>query len=485
MNTPEDAGRVTSSVVSPVTLDWLARHAAARPQSIALRTAGADISYEELTRRVTRVARALEAQGLCAFRSVAIAAEDSQHRWLLLLACEALGLSVASFRAVEGQGARGLIAAVDHVLTDQPTGLAVGRERVIDAAWFERALSQPPQAVPLTPRGRAEDQALVIRTSGTTGVQRLIRLTRQVLGQRIAASYPTVSPTGHWEELLILPVTVATVYFRALACFRSGGTVLEMPLGQALRTAAPTGAAVLPLEIQRQLKALPASVPSAPNLTFVTFGGWLPESVRQTCVERLGASVRQSYGCNEVGPVADLAADGSWQLRDGVEVQIVDALGAATPGPGEVLLRTPYMASGLSTESAGLGGGGWWQPCDRARWVRPGHFELLGRSNEVLNVAGIKCDTAAVERALLGLPSVLGAAVAMVRRPGGGEERLGLLVVPAPSVDPVALGRELQKLLPAWADILLLATIDALPQMPSGKVDRNRVRLILEASIPA
>jgi acyl-coenzyme A synthetase/AMP-(fatty) acid ligase len=109
----------------------------------------------------------------------------------------------------------------------------------------------------------------------------------------------------------------------------------------------------------------------------------------------------------------------------------------------------------------------------------------LGRSNEVLNIAGIKCDTAAVERALLSLPTVLGAAVAMVRHPGGGEERLGLLVVPAPSVDPRALAKEIQKLLPSWADILKLSTIDALPQMPSGKVDRERVRRILEGGSPA
>ncbi len=61
-----------------------------------------------------------------------------------------------------------------------------------------------------------------------------------------------------------------------------------------------------------------------------------------------------------------------------------------------------------------------------------GYFRVAGRSDDTMNLGGIKVGCAEIERALNALPGVQETAAIAVPPPGGGPSRLVIFVVPIP-----------------------------------------------------
>ncbi len=124
---------------------------------------------------------------------------------------------------------------------------------------------------------------------------------------------------------------------------------------------------------------------------------------------------------------------------------------------------------------SGQAGGRLYRTGDRARHRPDGAVEFLGRLDRQAKIRGFRVEPGEVEAALLALPEVREAAVA-VRGPAGdaAARRLVAWVVPAAGAapDPEELREFLAGRLPAPMVPAAIAVLPALPRTASGKLDR-------------
>ena len=113
---------------------------------------------------------------------------------------------------------------------------------------------------------------------------------------------------------------------------------------------------------------------------------------------------------------------------------------------------------------------------DRARWRPSGELEFLGRLDHQVKIRGVRVELGEIEAVLATHPSVR-EAVVTVRDdlPGGSRHLMGYVVPREPSlpVDAGELRRFAAERLPEAMVPSFVVALDALPQVPSGKVDRK------------
>src|ERR1700730_17826377 len=98
------------------TADYIAFHAAERPDAVALIDNGRAISYAEMSRDVGKFTAALREFRLAPPSRAAIGCESVYVHWLLLAACERLGIASTSYFGNEGGAAAPLLAGGDPAL---------------------------------------------------------------------------------------------------------------------------------------------------------------------------------------------------------------------------------------------------------------------------------------------------------------------------------------------------------------------------------
>lgn len=165
----------------------------------------------------------------------------------------------------------------------------------------------------------------------------------------------------------------------------------------------------------------------------------------------LGGPLVEIYGCTEAGQVASrrtTAASQEWQTFAGLELE-GDGDAASVSG-GHVEQRTPLS--------------------DVLEVLSPTAFRLLGRSNDMVNIAGKRTSLSHLNHQLASLDGVRDGAFWMPPSSGGEDVvRLVALVV-APGLDRAALLAALRERIDAAFLPRPLLFVDALPRDPSGKL---------------
>ncbi|MCE9671221.1 non-ribosomal peptide synthase/polyketide synthase [Myxococcus stipitatus] len=110
---------------------------------------------------------------------------------------------------------------------------------------------------------------------------------------------------------------------------------------------------------------------------------------------------------------------------------------------------------------------------DRARYLRDGSLEFLGRVDHQLKIRGFRVELGEVEGVLARHPSVR--EVVVVAYQEAGENRLAAHVVPGsqPGPTPAVLRAFLRERLPEYMVPSSFTELEALPLTPNGKVDRK------------
>ncbi|MFD5826747.1 amino acid adenylation domain-containing protein [Lentzea sp. NPDC060358] len=112
-------------------------------------------------------------------------------------------------------------------------------------------------------------------------------------------------------------------------------------------------------------------------------------------------------------------------------------------------------------------GGRMYRTGDLVRWLPDGRLAFHGRSDQQVQLRGLRIETGEVEAALCGLPEI-GQAAVVVR-----DDRLvGYLVAPD-GIDPAAVRRALGEFLPRYMVPGAFVVLPALPLTPNGKLDRR------------
>jgi propionyl-CoA synthetase len=185
----------------------------------------------------------------------------------------------------------------------------------------------------------------------------------------------------------------------------------------------------------------------------------------------------------------------------GYDVHVLDPMGARVPvgGEGAICLKLPmppgtlptlwgddarYVASYLSAHD------GYYLTGDGGFIDEDGYVFVMGRTDDVLNVAGHRLSTGALEAAIAGHPAVAECAVIGVADELKGQVPRGLVVLKGGGDwDPAVVAAEcVQRVRSEVGPVAALHRVDvvtALPKTRSGKILRKTMREIADGGTPA
>jgi o-succinylbenzoate---CoA ligase len=316
-----------------------------------------------------------------------------------------------------------------------------------------------------------DDVAVVVSTSGTTGVPKGGMLTPSALIASAKATHRRLGGSGRW--LLALPayhVAGLQVLVRSVVAGTTPVAVSAGFDGDELASAvASLGsvrryASLVAAQLDKTLRD-PAAAAALASLDAVLIGGGpMPQGVAERA-SAAGISVVRTYGMSETagGCVYDGVA------LEGVEVRIDD---------GRVLLGGTTLAKGYRNpiEPDPFAEPGWFRTDDIGAVADSGVLTILGRVDDAISTGGLTVLPQLVEAALATHPSVAECAVF-----GVADDRLGQRVVAAVVATGLAaptlaeLRAHVAATLSATAAPREVHFIDELPRRGIGKVDRREL----------
>jgi len=292
------------------------------------------------------------------------------------------------------------------------------------------------------PNPKPDDMAVLMYTSGTSGLPKGVVLTYNNLQSDVDACIEHARLETRHKFLGVIPLFHSFgMTAMMLAPVQLGATVIYMARFSAVAAlnAVREHGVSLMFAIPSMLAAI-AHLKSAAADDFksiyaiISGGEPLPAKLREVFAQRFGLTLYEGYGLTETSPVVSLNVP--HMHRPGsvgkplkvVEVKITDDSGAAMPTgqSGEVWLRGPmvmkeYFKLPAETEAA-LTPDRFFKTGDLGMMDADGFLFITGRKKDLIIVAGEKVAPREVEETLLGHPSVAEVAVVGKKDPGRGEQ---------------------------------------------------------------
>ncbi|MBM3688004.1 MAG: AMP-binding protein [Actinobacteria bacterium] len=321
-----------------------------------------------------------------------------------------------------------------------------------------------------------DDTALVAATSGSTGSPRGVLVTRANLHAAVEASWEHIPGLRACSWVLALPVTSiggfgaivrATLADTALHALPSvGGAApfrVEDLLG--LRVDEPFAISIVPTQLADILESPDATAWLSRATTVLVGAAATPESLAVRARDA-DISLVTTYGMTET--TGGCVYDGV--PLPGVRVELVD--------DGRVDILGPQVAAGYRGDVAspafsGTGDERRFRTADHGTW-RDGRLTIAGRIDDVVAVHGVNVSLGAVESVVRSELGVRDAAVVGVPDARQGH-RIVAFVVMADLAGLAAIAPLVVERL-GGAARPEVTPVDALPLLPSGKIDRLALR---------
>lgn len=325
----------------------------------------------------------------------------------------------------------------------------------------------------------ADDTAVVIATSGSTGEPKAVELRGEALLASARASLRRIGARPGERWLCCLPpahIAGIQVLVRSLlagvppvTCPASDPEALLRAIGEG----GAQHASLVPTQLQRLLDSTPAGGhggrAAVSRLRTILLGGAAAPPGLLTAARDAGARVVTTYGMSETcgGCVYDGVP------LDGVDVDI-DAAGAG--GRGRIRIAGPVLFSGYRLRpdlTAAATDGRWFLTSDIGSIGAQRRLRVHGRADDVINTGGYKVLPAEVTAAVSTHPGVRDAAVIGLPDREWGE-RVTVVVVPADPGAPPALADlrdHVGSQLPGYAAPQQLVLVGQIPALASGKPD--------------
>ncbi|MEO5816461.1 MAG: amino acid adenylation domain-containing protein [Gemmatimonadaceae bacterium] len=501
--------------------DLFIAQAAATPDRVALVDVVAEratkgnrtLTYAELARKVSLLARALRARGVKPGDFVGVCMERSSDLVVCLLAVLEAGAAYVPLDpdypeeriAFMLEDTRAAVVLTETRVVERLSRLSSlaaahgGGTLTLDTGWEHRiagelgSVAEAPHV-----KAAATDVAYVIYTSGSTGRPKGV-----LIEHRSAVAMVTWARSVYDDEQLAGVLASTSVcfdlsIFEIFVPLTSGGSVILV--GNAL------GLVSLSLEVRdANPVTLINTVPSA-AVELIRLGG-IPSSVRtvnlageplaQRLVDALYALPHVEQVYDLYGPSEDTTYS-TFTLRtrggratvgrpiSNTQAYVLDRLRKPVPigVPGELYLSGDGLARGYLGQdelSAERFVPNPFRPLSRmyrtgdlVRYLPDGRLEYISRLDHQVKLRGFRIELGEVEAVLMADSSVA-KAVAVVREVAPGDSRLIAYVarVPGAEVDPAGLRARARKALPQYMLPSAIVVLDALPLTQNGKIDRK------------
>jgi long-chain acyl-CoA synthetase len=479
--------------------DLVARAAADQPDKAALLAGARSITWRELDAAVSALADGLAARGLAPGDRVGLLLPNgiefaTAYFGVLRAGLVALPLNTAYTAQEIGyqladSGAALVVTSAGH------TDLVDGVPTVVVGAEDWTALLET-EAGPGGRSAGAEDLAVLLYTSGTSGRPKGAMLTHRALLANLAQlariQPAVVAPDDH--VLLVLPLFHVyglnaglgmTAYVGATGVLAERFDPVEtLSLVRSAQVSNIVGAP--PMYVAWSM--LPHLAESLATLRLAVSGAApLPSSVLTAVLDATGHHVFEGYGLTETAPVltttlcSEAAKPGSiGRAIPGVELRLVDDDGSdADEGdPGEIVVRGANLFSGYwPSGEGGPDADGWFRTGDVAYADDDGDLFLVDRVRELILVSGFNVYPREVEDVLATHPDVAEVGVIGIPHPYTGETVKAFVVArPGATLTADELIEHAARRLARFKCPTAVEVVDELPHSATGKVAKGRLR---------
>jgi O-succinylbenzoic acid--CoA ligase len=488
--------------------DVLARRVRVSPDATALiATEGREWTYRDLDERVAHTAKRLAALGM-AGAHLGCLLETRPATVALVHAAARLGCVLVPLNArltptelderIERADLAALVCGADTAATAVELSATIP---VVSVDGVERtgvlALESVTPAAFTPARRDADEPALMLATSGTTGEPKLVVLTTEnVLSSAVASAFRLgVSPDDRWFDPLavyhmggLAPIVRSALYGTAVVVSGTSETGFDAETSlETLDRDDCTGVSLVPTMLRRLLDA--GDLPD--SLRFVLLGGAPASTDLIECCEDRGVPVHPTYGMTETASqVATATPEEAFSHPAtvgrplfGTDLDILDGDGdaVATGETGELVVSGPTVFAGYygdseaTTETFSEHG---FHTNDVGYRDAGGRVWVTGRRDEMISTGGELVSPTEVAGALRSHPSVRAASVVGLPDPEWGE-RVGALVVGDIGAETVRT--HCREHLAGFKLPRTIAFADELPRTASGTVEREAVREYLLA----
>ena len=492
--------------------DYVAHWASRSPQHEAIIAGERRISYGEFERAVAQTAGALEAAGLKHGDRIAVQSLPTPEYLILYMAAVRLGAVLVGINAQYTADEIGYLLELSRptIMLAQPifverleqalAKVAVPTRIVIQdqapgwTGWDAfAAQGQPVSAA----RTVADDAALIVFTSGTTGKPKGAVLTHRGVLRNIEVEVRRFSLIQSDRVVLHLPMNhVAGATEISIGAIMAGATLLVLD-----RFHPATTLELVAREKATFLGQVPAMFIMELNLPnfadydlssltrLVVAGAATPAEVMKRMMGI--APVITGYGMSEVGGFvtytdprddAETVARTVGRIAPEFALRVVGEQGQDLPAgeigdvwiKGECLMQGYFGNAAASREA--LTADGWYRSGDMGKLDERGYLTLVGRRKEMYISGGYNVYPVEIEDALARHPDLMFSAVIGVPDAVLGEVGKAL-VVPRPgrTLEAEAVQAFLRSILAEYKIPRVVEVVAQLPMTPLGKVDKKQL----------
>lgn len=488
----------------------LRRHAAGRPDAPALTYRDRTQSFGALHDASSRTANALRARGVGPGDRVAVLSKNRPEMYELIYACNKIGAVMAALNW------RLSAREIALILTDCEASLLI-----VDDTGAELLPSNP--SVPVVRfgpefdamradadrqdpsyEGSPEETALILYTSGTTGLPKGVMLPNRGMSytRDLAKSW---GMTEQSVNLVAMPLFhIGGCGYGSSTMLAGGHTVLmeAVDVPEMLRLILRyrvTHTFLVPAVVQSLLNADGVRDADLSSLELLMYGAApMGDVLLKRAMDAFGCDFMHAYGMTESsGTVVTLEPEShdpggprSGLLKScgralpWVELRVVDpASGKDTPvgEVGEIWLRTPMVMTGYWHNDAAtrdaITPDGWYRTGDAAYLDDEGHVFLFDRFKDMIISGGENIYPAEIENVLNGHPAVTEVGVIGIPHEKWGETPLAVIVQkPGQSARAEDLIAYTRANLATYKCPSCIVFADSLPRNASGKLLKHEMR---------
>jgi acyl-CoA synthetase (AMP-forming)/AMP-acid ligase II len=461
------------------------------PARAALIIDGRVISYAELAATVRHCAGGLTAHGVVAGQRVAVVDGGSLLSIATLIATARIGAAAALMNpALTPPELQGLLKNAGCA------DVAVGGEPYVDRLRDAGAPTVLTDAdltgdgrEPVSPTDDEDRDALVLFTSGTTGLPKAVGITGRQLTRRIRGmAAPFRADAEPVVGMMCVPFFHVGGALGTLGSLYSGNTSVvqaRFDAGEWLRLVSEHRVAttfMVPTMLQRILDHPDFADSDLTSLVAIAYGA---AAAPVSLVRRAMAALPHVAFANVFGQTETLGAYTTLLPDDHRDPARAGSVGRPLPG---VEVRVVDPETGNDVEAGTVGElwvnttqnvtEGWLRTGDLARQDADGYIFPSGRLSDTINRGGEKFGPIEVEEALRSHPAVSDVAVAGITDEELGQ-RVGAAVVACAPVTLEELRSHCRELIAYFKLPERLAIVDHIPYSATGKVNRNQLATLI------
>jgi acyl-CoA synthetase (AMP-forming)/AMP-acid ligase II len=374
--------------------DLLKQQALEHPNRQAIIAADLELSYRKLDLLIEAYAFKLRQSGVHSGDCITVNSSDAIVSTVAIFAIALIGATFVPFDSGIGQLQEPSVSVC--LRTEEKKPYPETKDLVIDGSWSPKSFPDNLDFHAKERPNQTKDVTWIVPSSGTTGRQKYSPLSSELLFKRLGAIAEDFEQNDARILLLFMPGTRPFV-IRAVAALTHGKTLVDSRDANFAIKQKVTLVCASP----QQITAWPDDLEFTTKVPLLQVSGAkLPNALIVRVLNNFDA-VEDVYGANEtIKSHVNVyrLVDEKLQCvpKPGNQfVQIADSAGNLCPAgvDGTVRVKTPFMTSRyLNDESATKKSfqDGWFYPGDIGRIDQDGVLNIIGRTDDVINLGGEK-----------------------------------------------------------------------------------------------